>query len=167
MLPKQDEKIILAELGLLPNERYKAEFFMHKVFDRDASCGEAEALARIDAQEKSERLGREIMPDLSPENLKRLGAQSVFKYEPWVKIKRMGVKDYISYPVNEQHKLKFPNEWALFEAQNNESKDNQENIREGRDNLRSGEDRPIDSPQGSNWQGGVSYTPTAYTISFG
>ena len=160
-LPKDDERKIMLELGLLANESYNAEFYMHKALDNEETYGESREKAVEQANAKSLKLGREIEPDFTPENLKKLGAKTVFKNVPYVKITRRGAKDCKSYAATEQHKKQFPEAWAKFEAENNED------IRKERDNLRTETSGRVNSSQGGDWQGGVNYTPSNYTITFG
>jgi len=187
MLPKDDREKIERELGLLQNDKRQAEFYMHKVIDVEATQAAAIEVITRKAQEKTierqaywtreleraEKFGlptenikeqlvnSEIIPDYSPDNLKKHGAKQVYKNVVYVKIKKVGSKDYRSYPATDEHKQQFPKAWAKFESEN-------ENIYKERDSVRTETSGRENDTQSGNWQsGGVSYTPPAYTISFG
>lgn len=184
---KQDKREIEASLGLLQDERYRVEFYNHEVVDTEKTYDAAikkvtqDALLKTESKQKFwqgeitkannmglpsqhlvEKLADcEVLPDYSADNLKRHGAVQVMKKVPYIKIQRIGSKDFNSQPVTDIHKQKYPEQWATFEANNG-------NIREERHNLRTETSGQQDNSQGSNWHsGGVSYTPTPYTISFG
>jgi hypothetical protein len=157
MIPREDEKEILKDLGLLANDRYTAVFYNHTVFDSDASFGDARQKAFDEAERKSIRLGREVEPDYSPKNLKALGAKEVYKDEVWVKIIRRGAKDNKSYKATDQHKQQFPEAWEQFERENENNRD----IPERRQDIQSNSSRPQNPPQG------IGFTPSEYTVTFG
>lgn len=186
MLPNQHKKEIEQALGIADNAPLKAEFYNHKVIDSDATFGKAMELAIEDAhkrtQEKqipwlnaiesakakglptehlySKLVEAEILPDFSPESLKGFGGKNVYKNVVYVKIKKVGVEDYCSRVATEQHKQHFAEAWAKFEAEN-------DNIREERQEVQVGESGQQHNPQGGNWTGGISFTPSQYTTTFG
>ena len=186
MLPKEDRNAIYKELGLQDNDKHRVRFYMHKVIDTEATMQAAMDEITAKAIEKTaerqahwkkeiaraEQLGLptvklleslvecEVIPDYSIDNLKRHGAKSVYKTVPYVEIQKIGNKDFRSYAVTDEHKQRFAKQWAKFEAEN-------EDIRERRDTVRTETSGQQNDTPSSNWQGGVSYNPTPYKVTFG
>lgn len=149
-------------LGQPATDTFTAKFYLHKVKNLDTpETREAMRLADEKAKRKTNITGKYAEPDYTPANLIKLGAREEVKTVPYVLIKRLNAKDSKSSPVTEEHKQQFPNEWAEFE------KEHYEDIYKERNSVRTTPDRPVNSTQSANWQGGVNYTPTPYTISFG
>lgn len=153
-------------LDMVQSESFQAEFYLHEAIDpNNETIERAKERANQEAERRSNITGKIVEPNYTPDNLIRLGAEQRKHLVPWVKIKRLGAVDYKSYEVIDAHKETYPDQWAQFEEKHSEYfKD----IRERRDNLRAEENGQLNNTQGSNWQGGgVSYTPTAYTVSWG
>lgn len=153
-------------LDMVHEDHLIAEFYLHEAIDpNNETIIEAQRLANEEALRKSNIQGKPIEPDYTPENLIRLGAKQKKNKFPYVKITRLGSRDYRSSLVDEDHKKAFPEQWAKFKELNHEYF---EDLRKRRDNIRTETDRPAVNKTSTDWQGGgVSYTPTPYTISFG
>ncbi len=149
-------------LGQPAKDKYQAEFYMHKVKCTDTpETREAMQKADAKAARKSELTGKHVDPDYTPDNLVRLGAKERTIEVPYVLIKRVNAKDSKSSPVSDKHKQQWPELWAAFKAENNEY------FRERRQPVRVEEGGQQHNTQSTDWSGGVNYTPTDYTISFG
>ena len=98
----------------------------------DETIIEAQKLADIKAQKKTDLTGKYQAPDYSPKNLIKLGAKQTFKNVLYVEIRRIGAKDFRSMQATEQHKQQFENEFNQFLAENKAD----ENIREEREVVR-------------------------------
>jgi len=134
MLRQNEEKQILTELGVISSDTRSAEFYYHKVFDNDASTGKARELAVVQALEKERLINKHRNPDekhiedpdFSRENLKRLGAEPIYKDVLYIKIGHWGSKDNKSRIATEQDKITFSEQWKQF---NEKEKSNQEKSR--------------------------------------
>lgn len=149
-------------LDMKHKDTFTARFYLHKIKNTDTP-ETREAMRKADeaAKGRKDSNGLPKEPDYSPKNLLRLGAKEIVKQVPYVEIKRVGAKDSKSHPVSDEHIKRFPAEWEQFQEREHEY------FHKERHSLRTEEGGQFNSAPGADWQSGVSYTPTPYTITFG
>jgi len=159
---QERQEIEARVLDMKHNDTFTARFYLHKVKHVETP----ETLAAMEKAKEAVR-GRTDAngipkdPDFSPKNLLRLGAREEVITRPYVELKRVGSKDSKSYPVDNEHINRFPDEWEKFQEQERAYFQKQQQV------LQDGNDRPDNQSPSGNYGGGVCYTPTPYTTTFG
>jgi len=136
MSNSREYQFIKKEMGYLPSDHRKAKFYMREVFDNNASTGQAKRLADKEAEAKSKATNSVIDADYSIDNLKRLGATTVYKHVLYVEIKHPGSKDFKTRVATDEDKHVFAQAYKKYEDENEKISTQDKPIREERDNIR-------------------------------